>query len=261
MKEFKISCSSIGKIMPGNIGLTEIQEKKLLELQNKLSRTLKQDAELELLIGKKNNPELPQGAKSYCELWVKQQIYSRRKEFTSKYTDKGNIVEWRSLDEIGKFLGVTVEKNEEYFDSDFIHGFPDSIIEDYGIDAKTPWDCFSFPLFDTELKDDDYYWQSQGYMSLTGKSLWKIAYVLIDTPEHLIKNEARSWCFKNGAELSPEIMSEFREKMTYDNIPIEHKIKVFNVERNESDINSIIERVKMCRIYMNEFLFKTTLGK
>jgi len=253
MKQFKIGCSSIGKIMSAKVGITDLQANKLSELQKKSSRTADEQKELDFLIQKR----LPKGAKTYCDQWLKQQIYARRKEFSNKYTEKGDIGEYESLQQISEYLGVNAEKNDTFFDNEWMHGFPDSIVEDYGIDAKTPWDCFTFPLFDTELQDEDYYWQGQGYMSLTGKQLWKIAYVLVDTPEHLIKNEARSWCFKNGEQLSPEIMEDFRLKMTYSNIPLNHKIKVFDVVRSESDINAIIERVKMCREYIEQKLQST----
>lgn len=273
MKQFRIRCSAIGKIMSGSIGLTETQKAKLSELETRKkgfdsgdksykALTANMEKELSDLLYKQQNPELPAGAKTYCETWLKQEIYGRRKEFTSKYTDKGDSVEWKALESIGNHLGLEVTKNDEWMEDGEMHGTPDSVLKEFGIDAKTPWDCFTFPLFEDKLPEDDYYWQAQGYMALSGKPLWKIIFALVDTPEHLIRNEARSWCYKMGAELSPEIMDEFRDRMTYQNISEEFKIKVFDVPRNDSDIKLIRVRVKMCREYISKIIDrnKPTVG-
>ena len=60
MKEFKIRCSAIGKIMTNARSKTET-----------LSKT----------------------TKTYLEEWSKEQIYKRKKEVFSKYIDKGNAVD------------------------------------------------------------------------------------------------------------------------------------------------------------------------
>lgn len=259
MKEFKIRASAAGIIMAGTVGLTEVQQKRIEELTireveskagNKSYKPLTPNMvkELETLITKKDNPEPPQGAKTYCELWLKQNIYNRKKEFTSKQTDKGNWVELHSLKLIAKHLNLPeLSKCDEYFENDFMTGNPDVLLDEFGIDAKNPWDCFTFPLFDETLPEDDYYWQGQQYMALTGRKLWRFVYVLSDTPEHLIKNEAKSYCYKNGVEMCPEIMDEFIARMTYPDIPEELKIKVFDVHRDENAIRKIEERVILCR--------------
>ena len=201
---------------------------------------------------------LPVGAKTYCEQWVKQQIYSRRKEFTSKYTIKGDMVEESSLPVIANYLGIEkLSKNDEYFENEFATGTPDALT-DYIIDAKNSWDCFSFPLFDDEVPSDDNYWQGQVYMWLTGKQLAKFVYVLSDTPEKLIQQEAKSYCYKNGYDLSPEIVDEVRERMTYGNIDPKYKIKVFDVVRNDEDIKLIETRVLLCREYINSLTMPTS---
>jgi hypothetical protein len=194
---------------------------------------------------------LPVGAKTYCEQWVKQQIYQRRKEFTSKFTAKGEMVELESFKTIGKHLKIELlVKNDEYFENDFASGSPDCLPGEIVIDAKNSWDCFSFPLFDDEIPNDDNYYQGQIYMWLTGLKMAKFVYVLSDTPEKLIQQEAKSYCYKAGYDLTPEIVDEMRERMTYANIPDEYKIKVFDVVRNDDDIEFIKQRVILCREYI-----------
>ena len=97
----------------------------------------------------------------------------------------------------------------------------------------------------------DYYWQLQGYMWLYEKSSAKLIYVLSDTPLHLIEREAYYWCKNNGfEELDVDVYKNFIDKMTYENISDDLKIKVFEIERNQSDIDLIIERVNECREYI-----------
>jgi hypothetical protein len=199
----------------------------------------------------KNKPNiLPAGAKTYCETWVKQQIYGRRKEFTSKYTEKGIEVELESFGVIAKHLNIEVTKNDEYFENDFATGTPDIITPNFIVDAKNSWSCFTFPLFDDEIPKDDNYFQAQVYSWLTGINHSKFIYLLSDTPEKLIQQEAKSYCYKNGYDLTPEIVDEMREQMTYGNIAPEYKIKVFDVEESKEDIAFLEQRVLLCREYI-----------
>jgi len=215
-KLFKIRCSQIGKIM--------------------------------------NAKGLGKTGESYLETWLKEHVYNRRKEFTSKYTNKGNEMEDNNIDFVADVLGFgMLVKNEQYFENDFLTGTPDIILPNEIIDIKSSWDCFTFPLYDSELENKDYYWQMQGYMSLTGKSAAKVIYVLSDTPQHMIQKEAYWYCKQNGYEdLDIEIYNDFLKKMTYKDIPNELKIKTFVVERSESDIDLIEKRVVESRIFINK---------
>ncbi len=257
IKPFKIRCSAIGNIMTGKIGLTEIQENRLNELNLKSKWTDKQLIERDNLLRKQNNTELPETAKTYCKDWLKGQIYNRQKEFSNKFTEKGNIMEDTSLDFIAKMLDLgMIIKNEQYFENDFMQGTPDAILPDMIIDVKNSWDCFTFPLFDTEIENNSYFYQLQGYMHLTDKKSAKLIYCITDTPENLIERECKYWCLKNGYEMDIDIYNQFYEKMTYSDIEDRFKIKIFDIDYDKTVIDSIIERVKLCRNYI-ETLIKT----
>ena len=209
MKEFKIRCSAIGKIM-GVKGLGKTGE-------------------------------------SFLQEWLKEQIYQRRKEFSNKYTEKGLIMEDNSLDYVAEHLDYgMLLKNEEYFENDFLTGTPDVILDDHLIDVKNSWDCFTFPSFYNAVPNKDYYWQAQGYMALTGKSKYKLIYVLMDTPDHLIEKEFK---WNNPNELEETV---FYNKFKYGKIDAKYRIKVFEIERNDDDIAKIEERVNECRNYINQ---------
>ena len=252
MQEFRISASQIGKIMGGNIGISEAQEIELQELLLKPKRTVKQEAKMSFLITKKGNPELPKGAKTYCELWLKEQVYKRKKRFSNKYTKKGNATEQESIDFVADYFGHgLLLKNTERKIGEFIEGECDVDYKEFIYDVKNSWDCFTFPLYATEIPDSDYYGQGQGYMCLWNKKKYKLIYVLSDTPMELIEKEAYYWGRDHGyREVDEDILQEFFEKMTYQDVPDELKIKIFEFDYDQGYIDEVEIRVKMCREYI-----------
>ena len=256
MKKFKIRCSAISNIMAGTMGLTDKQGIELAALIVKDKRTVLQDQKMEDLIYKRDNPELPTGAKTYCKDWLKGQLLDYQTIFSNKYTQKGLIMEDESLDFIADNLGFgMLIKNEEYLTNDYIHGTPDVRLKEMIIDVKNSWDASTFPMFENELPKTDYYWQLQGYMWLDDKPKAKLIYTLMDTPEHLIEREARWYSISQGfEELEQSIYEMFVKNMTYHNIDPKLRIKVYDIERNDSDIEMIKERVIECRKYINTLI-------
>lgn len=193
---------------------------------------------------------------TYCETWLKSKLYNREKEFSNKYTQKGQIVENNSIDIIANQLGYgMLFKNEQYFENDFLTGTPDIITKDVIIDAKSSWDVFTFPFFDTE-PDKNYWWQGQGYMNLTGRRKFKVCYVLTDTPEHLIEKEMRSYAWRTGYEYDELNYGEWYKKMTYADIDESLRIKAFSFDYDEKAIEGVNVRVLECREYINSLIKK-----
>jgi hypothetical protein len=189
---------------------------------------------------------------SYLQEWLKEQIYSRKKEFSNKYTLKGLLVEDWSLDFISDQLGIKgCFKNDEYFENDYFAGSPDVVLEDCIIDVKNSWDAFTFPLFDTEIPNSDYYFQGQIYMALTGKKHYKLIYTLLDTPMDIIQKEAFFFARDNGLELNEELINEFRERNSFSSIDPKYRIKVFEFEYDQPTIDKLISRVEESRIYLS----------
>lgn len=230
MKQFKCRCSKIGDIMTN---------------------------------GTKGNP-IGKTVESVLNLWLKEQdqLYGMQKEFSNKYTKKGNEVEQESIDYIADQLNYgMLFKNEQSFEDDFLTGTPDVVLKDTIIDAKNSWDPFTFPLFETKI-NPDYFYQGQGYMGLTGRESYKLIYCLIDTPEYLIIRSAQSYCYEHNLDLDDEILDKFIKRMTYKHIPDCLKIKVYEFKKDETIIKSIQKRVELCREYIdkkileNQDLFK-----
>jgi len=254
MKEFKISSHSCSKIMAGDVGLTTAQEQTLKEYSER-TKPLTDNMIIERakLISKRDNPQLPQGAKTYCENWFITQKYGRKKEWYNRYVEKGLAVEHLGIQMLSDMQGIELVKNEEFFQNEFIQGSPDVIHNGIVFDIKSAWDIFTFPFFEKELPNPDYYYQLQCYMALTGCENASIVYCLIDTPKPIIQQELKKLYFQSGGTVeqwTPDTYKELEVNYRFDDIPESERIKEYPVEKNVAVIAKIGERVKMCRAYI-----------
>jgi hypothetical protein len=174
------------------------------------------------------NETLSKTCKSYLEQWCKEQIYGVRKQIQSKYLTKGIDVEDIAIDYYSEAKGLGfVLKNQDYFSDEFMHGTPDLIHGDTVYDFKSSWDCFTFPLFD-QNPDNGYVMQLQTYMALTGLKKAKLVYTLQNTPDELI----------------------WEEPIDYSGLSHELRIKEYEIEYDSAFIESVKERVLLCRDYI-----------
>ena len=188
-----------------------------------------------LMTNPKNKMDvLSKTTQSYLQEWTKEQIYGMRKDISNKYLEKGIEYEDMAIEKAIEWLDLPFAlKNEKRYTDEYFTGEPDLILEDTVIDIKNSWDCFTFPLFDTEIPTDGYYYQLQVYMYLTGLKKAKLVYVLLNTPE-----------------------TKFTPEIDYSNIDKKYRIKTFDFEYNEEVILKLIERVKESRIYINNLKTK-----
>src|SRR6187399_2999927 len=92
VKEFKIGCASICKIIqPKCLGKT---------------------------------------GENYLKEWYLSKKYNRKKEWFSLYVEKGLRVEVFGIKMLSDKLGVELEKNDEWFENDFLTGIPDIVLQD-----------------------------------------------------------------------------------------------------------------------------------
>ncbi len=139
---------------------------------------------------------LSKTAQSYLNEHIFKIKYNRIKDFSNKYTDKGNEVEQDGIHLLNLIQKKMYRKNKERFENGLVTGCPDIIGKDIIIDIKSNYDFSTF-LTKTGI-DKDYYWQLCGYCLLTGKRKGAIAYTLNNTPFHLIENEFTSRYYKGG---------------------------------------------------------------
>lgn len=199
---------------------------------------------------------LSQTAKSYIHDLVLEHKYGIRKEFSSRYTDKGIQVEDESINLVNEVLDVGfIYKNEENLSNDWITGTPDVNTEDVLLDVKSSWDATTFPFFETDIPNKDYFYQLQGYMWLTGKQQSMLCYCLVDTPELMVEDEVRRAHWKlNLMEENLDLRDEIQKKHIFNQIPKNRRVKVFYVQKDEQVIEQIKERIEQCREYYNALI-------
>lgn len=268
--DFKITCSAIGQIMSNGKGKTKAE--KIADLTAKIDAESAKYAELKPGKAKENKqaaidklkrelaqveqlpdvPELSEGAKTYCENWVKSRLYDKKREFTSKQTDKGNLTEQEGIELIESFLQLPLlMKNDERRENEYIQGECDVVLPDLIIDVKSAYDCFTFPLFETEIPEKDYHWQVLGYMELWGKKQASVCYCLLDMPMEMIERELR-YKFRDG--FTKEQYEKAAKQYIYSHIEPKYRVKEFKFEYDAEKIEKINARVIQCREYIQQLL-------
>lgn len=205
---------------------------------------------------KTKGEQLSKTTKSYIQELALENKYGVLKEFSSKYTDKGNEVEDESIALTMDVLNLGfIYKNEDHFSNEWIKGTPDVCNDEVLLDVKSSWDATTFPFFATDLPNKDYYYQLQGYMWLTDKQTSLLCYCLINTPLHIVEDEVRREHWKQYAiDERKEIRDFVEAKHNFNHIQKEKKVKVFEIERDEDTINEIKEKVKLCREYYRQII-------
>jgi hypothetical protein len=194
---------------------------------------------------------LSQTAKSYIEDLFNELEFGYRKEFSSRYTDKGLEMEDEAIQFASEqFDWDFVVKNTERFTNDYITGEPDINTDSLLADIKCSWSLDTYPMFEADLKNKDYYWQLQGYMWLTGKTEAELVYCLMNTPLQIVEDEVRRAHWKAGLiDEDIDLRHEVQTKHNYDNIPSKLRVKRYIVERDDKAIEKIIEKVEIAREY------------
>lgn len=190
--------------------------------------------------------------KRYLQELHKEVLFDKSTEIQSRYLDKGIEVEDDSIAMYSRVTGENVMKNDKFYMNDFICGTPD-IVGNKLIDIKSSWDYTTFPMYEESLPSKDYYWQLQGYMTLTGKKESWVVYCLVDTPDSLIDDEIRRTGWKLGMiEVPLEMETEIISNHKYSHVPEELRIKKFKVEYNAEDVERLYERIDVCRDYLTD---------
>lgn len=188
--------------------------------------------------------------------------YNRNTDIQNKYIQKGLLVEEDSITLYSRVKKTFFKKNEEHLTNDFIKGTPDLYIgktihtADKIIDIKSSYDIFTFFRNLTSSLNNNYWWQVQGYMALSGASSATVAYCLVDTPQVIINDEKRRLMWKMGVatELDPDYLQaceELERLLTYSDIPISERVIEFEVQRDNEAIEQCYSRVIKGREYLS----------
>jgi len=296
--KFKCRASMVGKIMTEAKGLTNYEKylaakQKIIDLTvryeayvdktKKLATGIREvslpkaKADVEKYDKIKHIIELSETCKTYLKEWIIEQKYNRRKEFASKFTDKGNLTEQDGFGLINELLYTNnfLHSNTQQFEDEYKCGRPDVVIADTVIDNKSSYTIFTFPFGETEITNKDYFYQGHAYMDLTGKRHFKLCYTLNNTPAYLIEKELKSWAWNNNIEFdkipekvaydivknhvyTKDALNEFRyvfgthDTSDFIELPKEKRLITFEMEYDREVIESINARVIICDEWVQE---------
>lgn len=295
-------CSQLGKLMTGiNVGLTPNQETTFEAYDERYKGKGKPLTEKQLTdyfdLGNKKHGKkvgLSQTAINHLKEIHRENIFCRNKEVGSKYTEKGIQVEEYSISLYTRVYGTLVLKNKERLTNKYFTGETDNkdklkkIVRDF----KSSWDFSTFPFFESEITNNDYDWQLQGYMDLTGMESGELVYCLVDTPYKQIDDELRrlDWKYniftidgdvrRDSIDLVVETISNliYSEKglkeycmqstiiekdwfSNFKEIPEELRVKVFKIEKDQNKINAMYNQCELAREFLKSLPVSESLKK
>lgn len=183
-----------------------------------------------LMINSRSKTEtLSETTKLFLQDWLKEHIYGFRKEITSKYLRKGIELEDKAIDKAIEWLDLDFAiKNENFYQDDYFCGTPDLVVNNIVYDIKCSWDAYTFPLFENDIPNKDYFYQLQVYMHLTGCRKAVLTYVLMNTPAELI----------------------YVEPQDYEKLDKKYRIKTFEFDYDTNVIDELKKRVENAREYL-----------
>jgi hypothetical protein len=217
--------------------------------------------------------------------------YNRFTEITAKQLDKGNETEEDSITTVSRVTKMFFKKNDKSLKNDYLMGTPDlftgETIEQAETirDTKSSWDAYSFFRAKAKSLNPLYYWQGTSYMALTGAKTCTIDYCLNNTPYSLVESELRKESYKHPENNTPAwielqiIANHVYDENTFHQyvdqrgivpndsnsmaivlgfveIPLKERHFNFEFNRNEEDIERLYQRIRDCRVYLKEELFK-----
>ncbi len=225
-------------------------------------------------------------------------VHGRKEQIESKFLAKGIAVEENSITLLSRVTKTFYKKNNVRLSNAHVTGLPDLFtgtkieLADEIIDIKSSWNLDTFLAAKLFNWADDYKYQMQTYMALTGAKSATLAFCLVNGTAAEIQNEKRKASYASAAidfETDPIYIKrckqielnhifcieEFcKENIGYDfhndiyvdfttgkvtgwtwDIPIEKRLHLAKIERDETAIKAIYDRVENCRTWMNDNLF------
>ena len=159
---------------------------ELLPIADKMRKT---DADRELLAPYKEM-SLSAGAKTYLGAMAKQFLFGYNKVIETKYMDKGLRLEQDAIDFVNRMRFKRYLKNLERRENEFLTGECDIYVPGVKtIDTKVSWSLDTFPATSEDAHDSLYEWQGRAYMSLWDVPEHEVIYVMLDTPDDMIRYE------------------------------------------------------------------------
>jgi len=217
----------------------------------------------QLMVDPKSKSEpLSETTKTFLIGVMIKERYGRQKDTMNRYVQKGLMCEDDAITLFSRIRKQFFLKNETHLENDFLKGTPDlfegneTILRATKIiDIKTSFDIFTFQKSKYDPINKDYYAQLQAYMDLTGATESELAYCLVNTPESIIEGLKRRFQWdagiKGDEDFALEAFEEIEHLAKYDDIPLEEKVHIKIIHRDQDYIDKLHERVIIARQWMN----------
>lgn len=208
---------------------------------------------LHKLIGdpKKKGESLSDTAKTEIRSIVKEDLFTFKSFTGNQYTQKGNWLEEMAIELSGKMRFRAYQKHVGRVDNHLITGECDvlDLKNKLIIDTKCSWDIGTHPFFQDEAQDKvtkaGYDIQMQAYMWLYECERAEIDFWLFPCPEELLKPyEDQEQLINLVAEI------DIRERLT-----------TVVIERNESIIQKIKNKIPLCQAYYEKLYAEHKRGR
>jgi len=176
---------------------------------------------------------LSEGAKTYVKKLAKEFVYGYREQITSKYMDKGIQLEDEAIELYNRVMFTNCKKNQWTKENDWLIGTCDILTMDKIIDIKCSWSLATFPAISEDGISKDYEYQGRAYMMLYNMDFFENAYVMLSTPEDLMRYE------------QPELHQ-------VDHIDEAMRLTIVPYERDMDIEAKIVQKVEAAQKYFNE---------
>ena len=188
----------------------------------------------EIMAPAKKAGELSAGAKTFIKKAFKEELFGFRDVPTSKYMEKGTMVEQDAIDLYNEVHFTDHVKNTERRQHEgILTGECDIFTGDCVIDIKSSWSLATFPIWPDDAANNGYEWQLRAYMLLWDCPHAELAYCMVTTPEHL-----RKW--------------ENPDMHIVDHIPEHMRITKLPFERDAGLETQMLERIRLALAYFDQ---------
>lgn len=189
-----------------------------------------------LMANDRSGKNMGQTAKSYIEQIAKETFFKYRTEINSKYIDKGQQQEHDSIELLNIVRQESYSKHIGRVENEYLTGECDILADDRIIDVKTSWSWDTWPELPKKAQNSDYEWQMRAYMMLYDRNMAEVIHCMVTT--------------------DPDLLSAYdnHELHQVDHIPADKRITVVSYERDILLEAEIMDRLKMCSEYYDEYM-------
>jgi len=187
-------------------------------------------------------------AKSAIRDIVKEDLYGFRSFTGNQYTQKGNLLEDMAIEMSGKMRFKQFNKHVGRVENELITGECDILDGRTIYDTKVTWDIGTHPFFEDEamekVKKAGYDIQMQAYMWLYDCDVAHVDFWLFPCPPELLKD----W---DDIEQLVHLVEA---------INIRERLTTVTIERDESVIEKIKEKIPHCQAYYAKLFAERNKG-